>query len=995
MKKLRTFGIFAHIDAGKTTTTEAFLLEAGQIARKGNIGDGTTTMDFMTQERARGITIQSAATCFRWGSSFFQLIDTPGHVDFSAEVQLALCAVDGACVLLDASRGVEAQTRAIWKALTSSSHHISKLIFVNKMDRDGVDMDVCLDAVRERLNAWPLQVNSIYRLPRAAWDLLGRAQAEKAGLQKKVHSVAPQAIIDLATLQTSLYPPVCGALDGSTPPLPVTYSPPPHVLAELFVASPTSSLSSKSSPSSSAAPLSPPFSPSPSSSESVWVWWRDARVVQDVRSRRAKLLEEASLLDDEFEAFWTRAAAAEAGDGGLEAAAARAADAAGVLRAELHGALKRIVLADQGVPVLFGSSFFSRGVTHLLDAVAALLPSPLERPPLRASSAAPPAAPPCLSACGSFLLPHRSGAASCVAFKVYPDGKGGRIAFVRVLSGRITPRTALFNSTKQCREPAACGNSVRRLYRIKADAYEAVSSLSSGDIGAIRGLTSVTAGDLLQAASACCPAFSLPILAPFQRHLAPGSPQTAGPAAAPGAPAPLHAAFSTLHSLSPVCFSAIECGNAREETEVGEALAAASLSDVALKFEKEEGGKFTLWGMGQLHLQVVQARLREEFGLSVEFGPLEIAYRELLLQPVRGALTYSPAGGSAASFEIAFSLLPLPLTPAEQRLSALLSRQEDPALLAMARVEALPLASAVSPPSATAVPSLSGFTHATNLFFSLSPEAETDVTEAELQGKKGVHSRRGASHGGASHGALAEGGALLQAIREAVVYAAGAGPLLSYPLDCLHIRLERLRPNGPQALLTPPAVSAASAQLLRLLLRTGKGERARGSEDEDSQEETDLRERVAMLEPVMHLEICSPAKNLGALMKDLTQQRRASIVSISAAAGESAEGCEAASIGDAPGGEAPATSGELKITGGDENGMMELHAVVPLRCMEDYSSVLRALSHGQAHFQLRPLGYGRLSPCDEEELLDRYGCEHVSLASSRGAASQFADFLKR
>ncbi|KYF48736.1 elongation factor G C-terminus domain-containing protein [Toxoplasma gondii ARI] len=865
------------------------------------------------------------------------------------------------------------------------------------MDRDGVDMDACLEAVRQRLNAWPLQVNAVYQVPRAVWSNSNSRE------KRKTHSVAPQAIIDLTDFCTALYPPVSSFLDASS--LPVFYSPPPHVLASLLSSAPSSSPSSSPS----VFPSSPPSSP-------TWAWWNDPRISADVKNRRERLVEDLSLLDDAFEqcvAAGTascmqsaacgslpdpRDAQAQRGERGERGETEATASELLAFRDEMRAALRRTALQNLAVPVLFGSSFFSRGVTQLLDGISAFLPSPLDRPPLplvasTRKAPTPPSRPSCFSSCGRFLSPDRQAAAACVAFKVYPDGKGGRIAFVRVLAGRITPRTSLFNSTKNCLESSS--SSLLQLFRVKADAYHSVAALSSGDIGAIRGLSAVTAGDVLHLASA--PSFVLPLLSPFHRPSLCSSTNAASPlfpppetpghtsAASPFSPsAPFSPPFSVrssapfssaLHSLSPVCFTSVACRNAREETEMAEALAAASLSDVALKFEKDEAGKFVLWGLGELHLQVIQARLRDEFGLSVEFGPLEVAYRELLLHPVRGSLTYSPSSSSA--FDIAFSLLPLPLTPPEQRLSALLSSREDPGFVALCRaaeeVEAIPF------------PSLSSsLTHQTHLLFSLSPEAADQLQTLEDAQKNARRAKcpgktpRIASLSSSTHSApspsssLLSESVLLRAIQEAAYHASGAGPLLSYPLDFLHIRLESVAVRDGSAQLSPSSLSAASAQLLRLLLRTGRGQSLRQAQGEETESFQDasgdpeaLRDRVAMLEPVMHMEICSPSQSLGPLMRDLTQQRRASIVSIAAAGKESATGEE--SHEDAK------DWRQFQISGEEDSAMMELHAVVPLRCMESYSSVLRALSHGQAHFQMRPLGYGRVSALDEETLLAEAG----------------------
>jgi len=152
---IRNIGIMAHIDAGKTTTTERILYYTGRTYKLGEVHEGTATMDWMEQEQERGITITSAATtCFwpRRGDQYrINIIDTPGHVDFTVEVERSLRVLDGAVTLLDAVGGVEPQTETVWRQ--ADRYRVPRIIFVNKMDRVGADFDQCLKMVRERLGA--------------------------------------------------------------------------------------------------------------------------------------------------------------------------------------------------------------------------------------------------------------------------------------------------------------------------------------------------------------------------------------------------------------------------------------------------------------------------------------------------------------------------------------------------------------------------------------------------------------------------------------------------------------------------------------------------------------------------------------------------------------------------------------------------------------------------------------------------------------------------
>src|SRR6516225_388619 len=154
----RNFGIMAHIDAGKTTTTERILYYTGKSHKIGEVHDGAATMDWMEQEQERGITITSAATTAFWNGKRLNIIDTPGHVDFTIEVERSLRVLDGAVAVLDGNQGVEPQTETVWRQ--ADRYNVPRIVFVNKMDKTGADFQMCLRTIRERLGvkAVPIQL---------------------------------------------------------------------------------------------------------------------------------------------------------------------------------------------------------------------------------------------------------------------------------------------------------------------------------------------------------------------------------------------------------------------------------------------------------------------------------------------------------------------------------------------------------------------------------------------------------------------------------------------------------------------------------------------------------------------------------------------------------------------------------------------------------------------------------------------------------------------
>ncbi len=167
LDRVRNIGIIAHIDAGKTTTTERILYYTGRIHRMGEVHEGTATMDHMEQEQERGITITSAATTTFWLDHQINIIDTPGHIDFTAEVQRSLRVLDGGVVVFDAVAGVEPQSETVWRQ--ADDYKVPRICFVNKMDRIGADFSRTIQMIRDRLNAnpiaiqWPIGSESDFR----------------------------------------------------------------------------------------------------------------------------------------------------------------------------------------------------------------------------------------------------------------------------------------------------------------------------------------------------------------------------------------------------------------------------------------------------------------------------------------------------------------------------------------------------------------------------------------------------------------------------------------------------------------------------------------------------------------------------------------------------------------------------------------------------------------------------------------------------------------
>ena len=158
LDKLRNIGIMAHIDAGKTTVTERILYYTGKIHKMGDTHEGAAQMDWMVQEQERGITITSAATTCHWNGHRINIIDTPGHVDFTVEVERSLRVLDGAVALFDAKTGVEPQSETVWRQ--ADKYGVPRICFINKMDATGADFFMAVNTIKEKLkaNAVPIEI---------------------------------------------------------------------------------------------------------------------------------------------------------------------------------------------------------------------------------------------------------------------------------------------------------------------------------------------------------------------------------------------------------------------------------------------------------------------------------------------------------------------------------------------------------------------------------------------------------------------------------------------------------------------------------------------------------------------------------------------------------------------------------------------------------------------------------------------------------------------
>jgi len=484
LERVRNIGIIAHIDAGKTTVTERILYYTGRTYKIGAVDEGTAVMDWMEQERQRGITITAAATACHWREYRINIIDTPGHVDFTAEVERSLRVLDGGVVVFDGVAGVEAQSETVWRQ--ANRYGVPRICFINKMDRVGADFNHCLKMIEERLHAKHLPI----QLP------LGSGESF-------------QGVIDLVAERA-------WSFNGQPDSEPVALA-------------------------------------IPESEQAKCSQFRQALI--------EKLAEE----DDQImEAY-------------LEGQA--------ITAPELKQALRRVTLANKGIPVLCGSALRNKGIRLLLDAIIDYLPSPLDMPPVKAIDT---------RTGGEVSRPVSDEASfSALAFKVVADPFVGRLVYFRVYSGRVTVGAQVFNSTRGHK------GRIGRLLLMHANRREEVNKADTGSIMATLGLKDTFTGDTL-----CDPSQSL--------------------------------ILEAIRFPEPVMSIAIEPKTRADQDRMVEALQRLADEDPTFKVSyNEETGQTIISGMGELHLEVIVSRMLSEYRVGATVGKPRVAYKETITVPAK------------------------------------------------------------------------------------------------------------------------------------------------------------------------------------------------------------------------------------------------------------------------------------------------------------------------------------------------------------------------
>ncbi len=508
LDKVRNIGIIAHIDAGKTTVSERILFYTGKKHKIGEVHEGKAEMDWMEQEKERGITITSAATTCYWplpewqgsGNAWINIIDTPGHVDFTAEVERSLRVLDGGVIVFDGVAGVEPQSETVWRQ--ADKYNVPRLAFINKMDRMGADFYFDLKTIHERLTqrAFPIQ------LP------IGAAETF-------------QGLINLLERKAIFY----FDEDGK------------HF-----------------------------------EEREVPVDMKDK--VEEYRNQLVEVLVEN---DEEAMNLYLE---------GKE-----------VDIIKLKKLMRHAVIHDHFVPVLCGSALKNKGVQFLLDSIVAYLPSPLDVDSPVAHEIDD-------ETKKIEVKVDANEPIRALAFKIATDPFVGKLAFIRVYSGKLESGSYVYNTSSGEKER------IGRILRMHANHREDIKEISAGDIAAVVGLKSTFTGNTLTD-------LDHPVL------------------------------LESITFPEPVIDVAIEPKTKQDQEKMGMAISKLAEEDPTFRVRTDEDTLQTIIsGMGELHLEIIVDRMKREFNVEANVGKPRVAYKETITGQAEGEGKYIKQSGGRGQY---------------------------------------------------------------------------------------------------------------------------------------------------------------------------------------------------------------------------------------------------------------------------------------------------------------------------------------------------------
>lgn len=501
----RNIGIAAHIDAGKTTTTERILYYTGVNYKIGEVHEGGATMDWMEQEQERGITITSAATrcAWTWKNEKYDIniIDTPGHVDFTVEVNRSLRVLDGLVFLFSAVDGVEPQSETNWRL--ADNYNVARLGFVNKMDRQGADYFNVVGQVQTMLGSTPM----VMQIP------IGNEENFKG-------------VVDLITNEAMIWNEDDKGMTYKVIDIP-------------------------------------------------------AELVDDVKTYREKMLEQVAEFDDQLmEKYF--------------------ADPDSISADEIRAAVRQAVIAQKVVPMFCGSSFKNKGVQEVLNAVCAILPSPVDKKEVKGTNPD--------TGEEEVRQPSTDGPFAALAFKIATDPFVGRLAYIRAYSGGLDAGSYVLNTRTGKKER------ISRLFQMHANKQNSVERVEAGDIAAGVGFKDIRTGDTL------CD----------EKH-------------------PI--VLESMKFPEPVISLAIEPKAQKDMDKLGMSLGKLAEEDPTFRVSYDEHtGQTIIAGMGELHLEILVDRLRREFKVECNQGAPQVNYKEKLTNTIEHREVYKKQSGGRGKF---------------------------------------------------------------------------------------------------------------------------------------------------------------------------------------------------------------------------------------------------------------------------------------------------------------------------------------------------------
>ena len=488
LKRYRNIGISAHIDAGKTTTTERVLFYTGVSHKLGETHDGAATMDFMEQEQERGITIASAATTCFWSGMAKQfdehrinIIDTPGHVDFTIEVERSMRVLDGACMVYCAVGGVQPQSETVWRQ--ANKYKVPRLAFINKMDRVGADFYRVVEQIKTRLGGKPVPLV----IPIGKEDDF-------------------EGVVDLVTMKAIYWDEASQGMEYEEREIPV-------------------------------------------------------ELQEKAEEYREYLVENAAEASEELMNEYL-----ENGELTVE---------------QIHGAIRKLTIDNEIIPLLCGTAFKNKGVQKMLDAVIQYLPAPMDVPAIKGILDD-------KDESEGFREASDDEPFAALAFKIMNDKFVGNLTFVRVYSGVLKQGSSVYNPVKMKRER------VGRIVQMMADAQVELQEIRTGDIAALVGMKDVTTGDTL------CDEQNVITL-------------------------------ERMEFPDPVISLAVEPKTKADQEKMSIALGRLAKEDPSFRVHTdEESGQTIISGMGELHLEILVDRMKREFNVEANIGAPQVAYRETI-----------------------------------------------------------------------------------------------------------------------------------------------------------------------------------------------------------------------------------------------------------------------------------------------------------------------------------------------------------------------------